>query len=527
MVTWVTLSKDGSPVTGDPEQFEVLDSIFTTIERRITQLNVDFLNIRCGRSQDFAGAAADAFDSRLKEISQAVNDVPTIATDLKHIFSNHSHELRALQRAADSALARAQTRWNRKEAAESDKRTHENQLWAIDRQLDQLGGSGLGGDAIAYGKSIVTGDDSEKAERQRLKERRQTINWNLEDAKSDLKRAEEDLDDSRRDWDEIHNDEADLNDRTRQKLDKVELWSLSDPNKIKQAAEALGDFFTGLVEGIKNIVEYLGSDEFLQRLYEALGPILEVLSYVQMACFVLSLLPIPGLQALAALGLALEVLSIALSGIKMAVGMELFDRGKISASELTANIVDFAGQVLPGPPIGRMAKAGAKAAKKVSRKVDDVAQRSGRVLTDFSDSADEFGDKVKRKIIRESDEFADEISKKSDDWWRPPASGSVRVAGRVAGEAADGAIEAAGDVAGVTGNALKLTGNVQRAIVETGAGSVELLMDSDLGQDVEDEIWEVLRNEVGDRVIEPALKSYEQPCESGKQPVLASCNLGD
>ena len=119
-LSWNIIEKDTPPVLGLPSQFADVAETFKGISDRTEPLSDELWDISRGRSEGFAGAAADAVGSQVGSLLEPLTDVPKVADGIQGVFDRHGLDLEVLIQKADQALARARVRWNRKREAESD-----------------------------------------------------------------------------------------------------------------------------------------------------------------------------------------------------------------------------------------------------------------------------------------------------------------------------------------------------------------------------------------------------------------------
>ena len=243
-VTWYTLSKDGAPISGDPAEFGAVAADFRRIRSHADDLNIDFIPTGSTGSHEFAGEAARALQLTMKSMSSQLRYVPLIADQIQTIFQSHEDELRDLRREAGSALARAQTRWNARQDAIAEQDACQVRLRSIDQQLRWLDSSGT---------------IEDEAARSRLHSRHSATSQHLSAAKSKVTRTEGLVDASRQDWHNLYEDELQLNRRTVDKLDNVDLWVLADPGMIDEFLKWVGGRLGEILDAIREVVAYVTS----------------------------------------------------------------------------------------------------------------------------------------------------------------------------------------------------------------------------------------------------------------------------
>ena len=207
----------------------------------MAQLSDEFHEIRSGTSDEFKGQTACAFRTTLESVATKIHDVPKITDKVSLIFSIHKDRLDSIQKEADAALARAQTHWNERNDATSDKIEYGRQLRIIDEQL-----------------ACVTDPDSESS---LLSSRSYTVQC-LSDAESRRSKAEDALDESRREWDSLRGRECDLNEQTAQALRSVELWSLADPGWWEKVVSWVKEGVFGFLELLHELCDWIDDKLF-------------------------------------------------------------------------------------------------------------------------------------------------------------------------------------------------------------------------------------------------------------------------
>lgn len=271
-VTWNTINGESDPVSGEPEEFQILELCFRTMTDDVDQLATEFSSIAEGTNESFQGKAATALSSKLTEIDRAVKDVPRISGELELTFKRHATELTELRRKAGEALGRAQANWTEADAAATNKESAEKRLSIVDTQLESLSG---GGD-LAY-----------EADRDYwLDERQEAAGW-VASASQRHNDAQADLEVCRTEWTSLRDQEDDLDRRTAEAIRSTPLWSLADPSFLEQLGGALADF----LEFVAELGEYVFSVEFLKDLYVILDLMTAILDTLSLIATILALIP--------------------------------------------------------------------------------------------------------------------------------------------------------------------------------------------------------------------------------------------
>ena len=336
--SWNTIGMDTPLVRGRPKQFEEVSTTFQQIAGRTDSLSDELWDLRRGRSDEFAGEAADSFGMNIGEILVPLSDVPKVSSRISSTFDRHGCQLEELRTKASEALARAHTRWNRKQSAESEIRSHESSISSLNRQISQLR-------CCCAGPCVCNVDTY----RSNLTSRRRSFEYDLSCARSDLRTAEDLLDDSRNDWSNIRQYEDDLNEATAHQLKYLPLWNLKNKGRIERAKEYMGEKYDDLKNEISKIWDTV-VNELLLVLHDTLSTLLD---WLDIAGLVLEWIPV--------VNVAFKFVEITVALTKAVTGLGLvLLTGQMSFSEfLIDTAIDAAGVALPG---GRLA---GKAIKKV------------------------------------------------------------------------------------------------------------------------------------------------------------------
>lgn len=323
-VGWHTIAGDGDPISGNPGDFLVVERCFGQIKDRMSELDREYAGIRFGTSDDFRGEAANAFASKIGQISQALGEVPLIAAQLEGTFRSHRTQLEALRSEASSALARAQTNWGAVGSARENCDDATGRLRFVDDQLEYLDSLGEAGDP---------GDRNYW-----VSERIEASDW-VVSAKSRLSNAEDDLQDSRAEHRQLSGQEDDLDQATAEALRNTVLWSLADPSFLEQ----LGDAFVDFVDWLADVHGYVFSLEFLEDLYAALDIILIALAVIAL---------------FAATGGTFALVVFALAFTKASIGFVLWQNDRISGWDFALDVLGAfaAGTTVLGSHVSKIGK---------------------------------------------------------------------------------------------------------------------------------------------------------------------------
>ena len=316
-ITWEALDLAGPPIQGDAVEYQQLEDEFGQVKQRMIELDQEFDSIRLGSGWSFSGSAADQFAAQLKPVATAVELLPSITTQVETIFQNHRIKLEQLQSAADSALARAQTRWNQQQQAKSSRSYHRREADRLNGQLECL---------------------EDESARPHIFGLWQYSMSCFSDADSNVQNSETALEESRTEWNTLRTSEQQLDEETASSLRSVELWSLSDPSLVDKGLNAVRDFLSSAWETMKDLGEFIFSTEFLLFLHEVFE-----LYIIYMLVVMIVIAGV--LAATTGIGGALVfpmAIVAAAAFTKLMIGFELHDRGQISGRQLATDGLDFA-----------------------------------------------------------------------------------------------------------------------------------------------------------------------------------------
>ena len=532
-ISWNTLDKETPLVRGDPAQFEEVASSFSRVESQTRFLSEELKEIRLGESEGFAGEAANSLQGIIGEIYISLSDVPRIATDISDIFRDHGTSLAAIKREARSALARAQTHWNAKTQAEHDIDSCRSSLRSLESQISALDGSH---------------DPSADDARARLETRRASVSGQLDHARRDLATAENRLDDSRRDWDRIRGEEDELNEHTKNRLNGVELWSLTDTGNF--ITEGASNFFEGLAEALEAIWNYI-SENIIEQLFHFLDTLL---GWLEVIGLVLEFIPI--------VGQIYKVIEVTVVGLKALAGLALVLQGKMEWSHfLLSTAIDLVGSI-PGVPrvlikaiakptlkvTGAATKALGKTVKTVGKGVNEVSRRADDALEDASKLIDAGGDLIEYEFKRVgkvanklANQTADVVRRADLNWERHiRKSGDIMEKGlRKTGEIIDEVIDDFADIVKGLGDGIGYVGDELGDLI-VGMGDDLILLGDDLirfGDDLEilTGPGDLLKEDILTDITEEGLKYIRdrtlgdpsEPVRTDRYPRLEPCRFDE
>ena len=309
------MAKD--PIRGNPSEFGNLEELFCRIKIQTEDLESDLRSIALGTSQNFRGEAADAFSKNLTDLAPALREVPDIARRVERIFCDHKNQLIRLRQAADSAVARAETNWNEQRRADAIHDDATGDLWRVRLQL------------------LATWDD---ADRTRLECRKVDLQDDVAVASRRLNRANDNVEHSEEELKNLTNEEEELNERTANELERVDVGVLADPGWL----ERLAGFFVDVVQlaafGGAALLLFVLPTEILQWIYDRLEDVIFWATVAAYALLVVAvvvgvvLAPFTGGASLSLVALGWSAASFilnvtfALSVVKFAIGVELYKR---------------------------------------------------------------------------------------------------------------------------------------------------------------------------------------------------------
>ena len=265
------LDVDGPPIEALPDEFDGLATFFTNLAETTELVATSFTNLVNDSEAEFEGETADAFRSMTGDIGTRLGEVPERARTVSSIFRTHHDDLVALREEANAALARANTRWNEVQTAETSATNARSQRNRLQYQLDNF-------------DTVVCGSEDHRVQVQLdlddARSRASNADANLETARDELQRSKDE-------WDGLRDDHDALDFATGRALDDVRLGDLSDPGLFSQAWSAVSGFVvnlaTDLVTGVWDFAVGLATGDWERALWglsRALGAITTALSIV-------------------------------------------------------------------------------------------------------------------------------------------------------------------------------------------------------------------------------------------------------
>ncbi len=270
----VVLDVDGPPIEAKPETFDGLAEFFGQLAQDTDLVAESFDKIVNDANADFQGEAAVAFAGMVGDLGTTLALVPATAREAVGFLRSHATELTALREAANTALARANTRYDEVQRAEETLRSAQSGRNNLQQQVDNF-------------DATVCGDDSHRVQAQ----------LDLDDARRAEGRAETALDDARDElgrskieYNNLVEDYRELDNQTCTDLDNIKLGDLSDPSWWEQAWNGVSGFIVDLVTdifvGAFEMVAGLVTGDWERMLWgmsDFLGGVLTVLSLLAFA----------------------------------------------------------------------------------------------------------------------------------------------------------------------------------------------------------------------------------------------------
>lgn len=283
------------PVLGSSEAYDAAQKSSADLRDNTQACSEEFKRIAAGQdSGQMNGQAADQLATLVKGIDGSFHELPGVFTTVSTIFSDHATKLEKLKQEAASALARANTRWNAVQSAETAHDNARSTLANIDQQIQSLPPSA---DPIA-----------DEQEQQQLNRRRNSAASDVLQAHSRLNGAKADLELSRKEHATLSEQEATLVEETAGRLRGVDLGALDDPSALVAFVTAVGswgynlvaDVVKGAVELVQALVDALLTGnwgDLLWRLSEFLDAAIKLLVIVVVVLVVVGALFCPALLA--------------------------------------------------------------------------------------------------------------------------------------------------------------------------------------------------------------------------------------
>lgn len=240
--TWnhIAVFRDlGDPVPGDPDHFDRTAAHMRALATQATNVRDDFSSIMLRQATEpFSGEAADAFRELVADTTNVLKVVPDIARQIAETLDDHVWRLRELRKAADSALARAEARWNERNKADADNTQTVARLRSVRTQIAQLRGSV---DPVAQAQVV-------RLEGQASTLSSQSTQFVRQRNSADTALA------GFRDLYKIYEEEWHaLQQSTASRLHKQDLWSMKDKGGLQKFAEWIFpeafDFVSSLMHG--------------------------------------------------------------------------------------------------------------------------------------------------------------------------------------------------------------------------------------------------------------------------------------
>ena len=304
MTTWSEIfpDVDGPPVRGEPGDFEKVAREFDIMGDDAQEALDEFTKIKSDAGvSPLRGEAADAFERFVREVADSLGDLPRVCHEATLVFSKHADDLTALRKEVDSALARAQTKWNERNKLRTDVSAADQRVSTLQTQLNLLPCPGA--------------DATADAERPGLQSELDEVVSNLQWLLQQLIEATDELNVIRRQYDGFHDDERSLRSKTHHRLDDIDLGDLEDPGRFSSFCHGAFQFVmhaTGLdavmaaVDAIVDLGQAIASGDWAKVLWK----LREILDVLILVIAVVALFTLGPIVIAVAIGLAVAKLAV-------------------------------------------------------------------------------------------------------------------------------------------------------------------------------------------------------------------------
>lgn len=380
MTTWTDIfpELDGPPVRGVPSEFTSVATSFTTMHDDAQTIIDTFKKIMSnGGVEQIQGAVTGPLRNFVDDVSDRLGSLPQVSGDAATIFSNHATTLESYRTAANTALAKAVTKWNDCKTATSNLTTANTTANKLKTQLD-------GADADDPSRSDLEGQHTDAAN-------------DVTNCQSQLSCLQGELAAFKTTWTELRGKERKLSDKTAGDLGDIDLHSLSDPGWFDSFCEAAFEVLkwvydvTGL-EDLVNLIDAIAHGDWARALWalrDLLDKVITILSIV-----VLFVCP-----QLFLVILVLSVIKFAVDGILYATNTPNPETGeRISLTDLAFDALDV---VLAGKDFKGASEAmrAGKPATELARTKQLLADRQ-RFLSREGQSLSRSQQKSVEKLLR-------------------------------------------------------------------------------------------------------------------------------
>ena len=295
-----------SPVHSDPNTFDTAAAHFANVAYDTRSTIARFSQLTNGGAAEFQGQTAEKFATTLRNISERLQDVPTVADSVHTIMAEHASSLRALQGRVDQALARALTARHQRDVDSQHAADSKSTLSWAQKQLAQVKAASAGGDQsqvhvmenkVSSARNAVTA------------------------ATNSLSHSQAALDGYVRQYGDFATEEAQLDAATANRIRHVDLKTLGNPDGLHRfLIDPLNNVWEGMVEFKDDIVDAATAawhhdwDTALWKLHDILGTIGSVLF---VAVVVIGLIG----AGLCLAGAAVPALLILVAGLVVTAGL--------------------------------------------------------------------------------------------------------------------------------------------------------------------------------------------------------------
>ena len=346
MTTWTDIypDVDGPPVVGQPSQFRAVASSFTSMHDDAVDIIDEFKRIMGeGDFDEIQGEVAGPFRTFVEEVSDRLQSLPDVSSSAAGVFTRHACTLDDYRTAADTALAKAITKWG-------ERKTVAGQLASAET-------------AETKAKQEVDGapPDADPGSTKPLQDAADDATQHVGDLKGKLAGIDQELRTLRGTWTKLHGDEHDLSQDTKKALDDIDLHSLENPGWFDSIVEGAFEVlkwayeFSGL-EDLVGLIEAIAEGDWaaiLWRLRDLLDKVFVILCVVALVCCPALLLV--ALVVIAVVKLAIDVALYASNTADPKTGR------RISAMDLAFDLFDAvtagrAAQLREGAVLARQTK---------------------------------------------------------------------------------------------------------------------------------------------------------------------------
>lgn len=319
MSSWSTILRLSPPVVGQPDDYRRAVEQSAELCEASRELNGAFSRIRRCGIDDLRGEAADALRELVAGVDESLSDLPCVLDDVNDIFADHERQLRRLRRAADEALARARTRWDRLLQAQSSLAQERGNLSSLRHQRDCTPSTPENEDRIAQLSSLIS---SQVRQVQRCEDRKEEAEAAVChrmpagqhpascSGAADYSGVSAGATSCYQHM-SLRNEEEALIRRTVERLNGLNLRGLKDPNWLEQARDFVGNVLSGIGGWFADLFEDIGkmalaavSGDWGAALHYLRDVLDKVVTVVAVAALVVGFFCTGGALGIVALGLA-------------------------------------------------------------------------------------------------------------------------------------------------------------------------------------------------------------------------------